>query len=237
MHEQRTVDAALALADQGLTATAIATQLAIPRATVSDWLAGRQPRAAYGPDRSCAVAHNFLGLPPAYVYLFGLWLGDGCLTMQTGRVPKLRLALDAKYPGIIAEARSAIEQVRGVAGGALLRPRNCVEVYSYWRHWPCFIPQHGPGKRHERHIALETWQNDLVARWPELLLRGLLHADGSRFMNTGTAWRAPRYAFKQVSADIRAIFCEARTRLGLRFTQTPHTVYVSRQADVAVLAS
>ncbi|HLJ04289.1 MAG TPA: hypothetical protein VKT31_12660 [Solirubrobacteraceae bacterium] len=149
-------------------------------------------------------------------------------------MPKLRIALDAKYPGIIAGARGAIQSVRGVAGGALAR-RGYIEVYSYWRHWPCVIPQHGPGKKHERRITLEPWQHELVARWPHELLRGLLHSDGCRFQNTGTGWSAPRYSFKQVSADIRDIFCVACERVGVRFTLARHTVYVSRVADVATL--
>jgi hypothetical protein len=38
-----------------------------------------------------------------------------------------------------------------------------------------------------------------------------------------------------VSADIRTTFREACDRLGLRWTEAPNTVYVSRKADVAVL--
>jgi hypothetical protein len=68
---------------------------------------------------------------------------------------------------------------------------------------------------------------------PEPLLRGLVHSDGCRFMNTGRAWRHPRYSFFNLSADIRAIFCWGCDLLGLRWTTAGHTVYVSRKADVA----
>jgi hypothetical protein len=76
-------------------------------------------------------------------------------------------------------------------------------VYSYWQHWPCLIPQHGPGKKHERQIT----------------------------------WSWPHYAFKQVSADIWAIFCHACDALGLHWTEATATIYVSRKADVATLDS
>ena len=62
-----------------------------------------------------------------------------------------------------------------------------------------------------------------------------LHSDGCRFMNTGTNRRNPRYSFSNRSRDIRGIFCDACARLGLRWTTSPHTVYVSRKADVARL--
>jgi hypothetical protein len=96
-------------------------------------------------------------------------------------------------------------------------------------------PQHGPGKKHDRPIVLAPWQVALVDRDPEQLLRGLIHSDGCRFINTGTSWRNPRYSFSNRSADIRGIFCNACARLGLRWSSSPHTVYVSRKADVAVL--
>jgi hypothetical protein len=68
------------------------------------------------------------------------------------------------------------------------------------------------------------------------LLRGLIHSDGCRFMNTGRGgWRHPRYAFSNRSAHIRGIFCMACQRLGLHWTRAPYTIYVSRKADVARL--
>jgi hypothetical protein len=113
--------------------------------------------------------------------------------------------------------------------------KGCVEVYAYWKAGPCLLPQHGPGRKHNRPIVLAPWQVALVDRHAEQLLRGLIHSDGCRFINTGTNWRHPRYSFSNRSADIRGIFCDACARLGLRWTTCPHTVYVSRKSDVARL--
>jgi len=119
----------------------------------------------------------------------------------------------------------------------LTRRYNDVEVSSFSKSWPCWLPQHGSGKKHHRSIALLMWQQELVDRWPEYLLRGLIHSDGCRFQNTGRGgWSHPRYSFSNLSADIKAIFCDACDRLGLRWTRAGSTtIYVSRKADVAVL--
>ena len=84
---------------------------------------------------------------------------------------------------------------------------------------------------------LTSWQLACVSHRPDLLLRGLLHSDGCRFTNTGRGgWSHPRYAFANVSPDIRAIFCAACELLGLRWTASGNkTIYVSRKDDVALL--
>jgi hypothetical protein len=67
-------------------------------------------------------------------------------------------------------------------------------------------------------------------------LRGLIHSDGCRFINTGSGgWRHPRYSFTNYSDDIRGIFTDACDLMGIRWTTAPNVVYVSRKADVALL--
>src|SRR5918996_4911880 len=50
-------------------------------------------------------------------------------------------------------------------------------------------------------------------------------------------WSYPRYAFSNLSPDIRQIFMDTCDLLGLRWTSSGRTVYVSRKADVEVLDS
>lgn len=230
MHSADTVTAALDLAGEGHPGTEIAQRLGIPRSTVRDWILGKVPRRAVVPNPD--------HLPDVYAYLLGLYLGDGCLSPTAKGVYKLRVFLDRKYPGIVDECADSIEAVRpGAKVGFATRPKNgAVEVYSYWKHWPALFPQHGPGKKHERRIVLAPWQRQRVDLDPDLLLRGLIHSDGCRFMNTGSkGWRHPRYSFSNRSADIRGIFCAACDRLGLHWTTAPYTVYVSRRDDVELL--
>jgi hypothetical protein len=167
-----------------------------------------------------------------------MYLGDGYLAAHPRGVYKLRVSLDPRYAGIIDECGSAI---RAVLPGSRVSRQDLsgdwghwVEIGAYSRAWPCLFPQHGPGKKHERPIALSDWQQRIVAAAPGRLLRGLIHSDVCRFMNTGRGgWRNPRYSFSNYSDDIRGIFCATCDLLELRWTAAPNTIYVSRKIDVA----
>jgi hypothetical protein len=256
MHSQSKVAEVLALRETGLGARRIAKKTGLPLATVRDWLAGRLPHHSrpLDPDlpvlpschRCGAPAHRCSDLPPEYVYLLGLYLGDGCISSHPRGVFRLRIFLDLRYPTIIEDAATAI---------AVVVPRNKVhrlnrwgnykqsdepsnvEVSAFSKVWPCLFPQHGPGRKHNRPIFLARWQARLVARWPHQLLRGLIHSDGCRFQNTGRGgWSWPRYAFSNKSDGIRDIFCDACDEFGVRWTRSgERTIYVSRKADVAKL--
>jgi hypothetical protein len=237
----------LELRREGLGARRIAARTGLPVGTVRDWLAGRVPRRARpGGTSQCPACghpeHRFGELPSAYCYLLGLYLGDGCISAGPREVYRLRINLDLAYPGIIDECE---EGIRAVVPRSrtyrLLRKSNytedpdpsLVEVSAYSRAWPCLFPQHGPGRKHERTIELVGWQEALVRLHAQSLLRGLIHSDGCRFINTGRGgWTCPRYVFNNKSDDIRRIFAEACAMLGLRNTFTPRAVYVSRKADV-----
>lgn len=227
------------LRQDGLNCCEIARRVAIPRRTVQDWVSGRLPQHRAVPEGCphCGhPAHDFETSPAQYAYLLGMYLGDGCLSLAHRDVYRLRVVLDSRYPAIIAECASAISAVMPRNRVHLLKRRGerCVEVSSWSKAWPCLFPQHGPGKKHMRTIELADWQTCLVTRDPELLLRGLIHSDGCRFQNTGRNWSHPRYAFSNVSADIKRIFCEACELLGLHWTAAgKKTIYVSRVADVA----
>ncbi len=136
-----------------------------------------------------------------------------------------------RYPAIVAECETAMRAIvpsNRVARN--LRECNCYEVSAYSKSWPRLLPQHGSGKKHERKIVLANWQQELIDLSPELLLRGLIHSDGCRFINTGRGeWRCPRYSFSNLSADIKRIFCDACDRLDIHWTTAPPTtIYVSQ---------
>ncbi|HLY50692.1 MAG TPA: hypothetical protein VKR21_16000 [Solirubrobacteraceae bacterium] len=172
------------------------------------------------------------------MYLLGLYLGDGSIASHPRGVFRLRITLDIAYPGIIDSACCAAREVtRGHVSAKRRTVQNCVDVSSYWKAWPCLLPQHGPGKKKDRRIWLADWQQKLVEQHPHQLLRGLIHSDGHRFINTGRGtWSCPRYGFTQVSDDIRGIFCQACDLMGLRWTRAgQRTIYISRKSDVALL--
>lgn len=255
MHSRATVLEALRLRDEhGLGARRVARLLGVSVGAVRDWHAGRVPRHSHqslaaGPGRGACEEcghdeHRFGALPRDYVYLLGLYLGDGTISPHRRGVHRLRIFLDRKYPAIIDECAEAMATtMRASRVDRLLTPSNCYQVSSYSRSWPCLFPQHGPGMKHARRIWLVEWQRRLAQRWPEALLRGMIQSDGCRFQNnrgSSCTWSAPRYAFTNRSTDITSIFCTACDLLGLRWTaafpsdeRAAVSIYVSRKAEVA----
>jgi hypothetical protein len=163
--------------------------------------------------------HRFAELPPVYVYLLGMYLGDGYIAAHARGVYALRFSLDLRYPEIIEECAAAIREIAPANRVGFVSRHTWIELYCWSKGWPRLFPQHGLGKKHERAIVLVPWQQELVDRWPEQLIRGLIHSDGCRFQNTGRGgWSWPRYAFSNRSADIRSIFCRSCERMGLHWT-------------------
>ena len=243
MHPAERVIEARALRDRGATASAIGSELGVPRSTVREWLSGRRSGAPTC-DRCGAGSHDLDRLSAAYAYLLGLYLGDGCISEHARSVYRLRIHLDLRYPLIIDACEAAIHEVLPKPKVGRMKCRgnyvdnpdfSHVEVSCYSKSWPCLLPQHGPGRKHQRLIELADWQWRLVEKDPELLLKGLIHSDGCRFINSGKNWSCPRYSFSNRSHDIRYIFCGACDLVGVHYTFAPHTVYVSRMADVARL--
>lgn len=114
MHASDVIEEALELSRVGLPATTIAKRVGVPRSTVRDWLNGNVPRARTSEPgcRVCGGApHAFDELPPEYVYLLGLYLGDGCISEHHRGVFRLRIMLDAIYPLILHEAEAAMRLV------------------------------------------------------------------------------------------------------------------------------
>ena len=144
----------------GMNDCSIARQTGIPRRTVWDWRYCRSLIRARGPSAAsaCGIDHDFSALPTApYGYLLGLYLGDGCIS-RSGRVWRLRIVLDAKYPQIIARCREAIDALMpGQRAATLRRSAHCIEVSLYSKHWPCLLPQHGPGKKHHENRWRRRW--------------------------------------------------------------------------------
>jgi hypothetical protein len=191
-------------------------------------------------------------LRQAYAYGLGLYLGDGSID-KTPRVYRLRVALDAKYPGIIQECVKALETLLpdnkiGVAKQYFQGRLSCVHVTSYYKFWPAFFPQHGEGLKHLRRIELELWQQEIVDAYPLLFWKGLYHSDGSRYSNVVNGTDYPRYQFSNLSADIIQMFCNTCDKLGLYWTTKKYKskliehgaeyigdIYISKRKDVAFL--
>jgi hypothetical protein len=242
---------ALSLAADGMSDSQIERQIGIPAHTVRTYRR-RPPRRARrlrDGEGWCArcgqAAHDFASLDPsAYSYLLGSYLGDGCLGGRR-RSLQLRIACDAQYPGLIDEISATIEAVRG-RRPALAGPKNgCITVVSGWTQWACYLPQHGPGRKHDRVIELAPWQAKHVSRSPKAFLRGLIHSDGCRCMNrfqtrlpSGrlATYEYPRYFFSNRSPDILGLFADTCDLLGIRWSQSNHrNISIADRKSVARL--
>jgi hypothetical protein len=220
---------AVRLIEAGIDDRSIARRTGIPRETVRTWRSGRVPeraRRALAGISSCntcgQLEHDYEGLATdAYAYLLGMYLGDGCLFVSRRGVCLLRISLDAAYPGIVEKAREAIAAIRGGRLPHVARQKTCacMVITSYWKAWPCLLPQHGPGRKHHRRIELVDWQRKIVEAAPEAFLRALIHTDGWRGINRvrvkGRDYEYPRYQFSNRSPDIRGLFTETCDHLGV----------------------
>jgi hypothetical protein len=231
--------AALALAEDGLTTAAISRRLCVSRAAVSEWLGS--PERALAPRNSsrcfaCTAAP--CPYPDTYAYLLGQYLGDGYLVTSI-RVPKLRIACSDAYPAIAAEVDAAMLRVSGNRPGAVAGV-GCSDRYTYWMHWPCLLPQHGPGMKHSRPIVRADWQRAIVDEHPWSLIRGLIQSDGCRTTNRvvvhGVAYAYPRYFFSNESRDILQIMGDALDRVAVawRFNR-PNCISIAKRDAVALM--
>jgi hypothetical protein len=174
--------------------------------------------------------------------LLGLYLGDGCLLRHRRGVYRLNITLDAAHPAIAAEGEAAISLVMPASKVSLRRsPRyRMLELNSYSTHWTHLFPQHGPGAKHKRAIAIEGWQQHIVKRHPGRLLRGLIHSDGCRVANRiqhpKKTYTYPRYFFSNRSRDIQRVFCDACDQLEIAWRQDgPWNISVARREAVAIM--
>jgi hypothetical protein len=182
----------------------------------------------------------------SYAYLLGIYLGDGHLA-GNGRSWQLVVSLDAAHEEIIEECRGAMLLTLPSRAPRLRAHASdrCVRVASMAKAWHELLPQHGPGRKHERAIVLAPWQREIVERETWQFVRGLIHSDGCRTVNRfktklPSGWVAeyayPRYFFSNLSGDIRGLFCDACDRLGLRWTQPNHrNISISHRASVRLL--
>ncbi|MET7361383.1 helix-turn-helix domain-containing protein [Streptomyces sp. NPDC005562] len=240
---------AVTLMRQGIPNRVVAERLNIPRGTIGWWRSeDRKARGeTYEQPTDCPQCTGRELDETAYAYLLGLYLGDGHIIAKR-KQHHLSIFCNAEQTGLIAAAEEAMRQVMPLPSVATRYKQGCTEVKSFSKHWPCLFPQHGPGRKHERKIALEPWQQEIVDAHPWDFIRGLIHSDGCRITNWTTRlvsgvrkrYEYPRYFFTNKSDDIRDLFTRALDALGVGWTHctrhgNPFNISVARKADVALM--
>ncbi|MGW3915102.1 transcriptional regulator [Streptomyces sp. NPDC005070] len=250
MYDMGTRKRALALLAQGRSLNSVSNETGISRAAIRSWrtrvepLDGNRsqpcPRCRATPEKPDELA--------AYAYLLGLYLGDGCISHLRRGVHFLRIVCADAWPGLIGACAEAMQLIRPDNKVFRVQRQGCQNVTCYSKHWPCLLPQHGPGKKHERPIVLEDWQQEIVDDHPWEFIRGLIHSDGCRITNWTTRvvagelkrYEYPRYFFTNVSDDIRQLFTGTLDTLGVDWTHctrhgNPYNISVARKASVALM--
>jgi hypothetical protein len=173
-----------------------------------------------------------------YSFVLGLYLGDGCISAAR-RTFRMRISLDARHPRVIDDAQAVLE--RGFVGNRIGRVRAddgaTVVLSVYSSHLPCLLPQHGPGQKHQRTIALEPWQRDLVRSAPFQFLRGCIWSDGCMFINRTGPYEYLTADFCNSSADIRTLFTSACEEAGLDYRANRDRVRINRRPSVRRLVA
>ncbi|MFE1859687.1 transcriptional regulator [Streptomyces anandii] len=243
MYELSTRERALSLVAQGRSLNSVSRETGISRAAIRSWQDRLEPLPRMAPRVPGPPSDD-----RAYAYLLGLYLGDGCISAHPRSGYYLRIACADTWPGLMRLCREAITRVYPGAGVCAVRKQGCAMVTSYSPHWPCLFPQHGPGRKHERRIVLESWQQEIVDAHPWDLVRGLIHSDGCRITNWTTRlvggerkrYEYPRYFFTNVSDDIRRLYTDTLDQLGVGWTHctrhgNPYNISVARKASVALM--
>jgi hypothetical protein len=235
VYDQATVAQALALIRQGFSDREVARRMKVHHTTIGAWRLGRTPQRQPSPCHVCAGRSSSLP-EPAYAYLLGLYLGDGCIS-ATRRSYKMRIVLDRSYPSIVSACTSALEALcPGKTAWIGPHGKGASAVVMYWNHWPCLFPQHGPGRKHERTIRLVPWQQAIIADNHRSLIRGLIHSDGCRVVATDRGVLSVRYHFSNLSEDIKRIYCDSLDAVGIHWTRpSDKDIAVYRKASVAIM--
>jgi hypothetical protein len=246
MHDRAVRLHALELIEQGHSLRSLSASLGIPRATLRDWR-DRPWTAQRVPCPRCDAPVSLPAPADSYAYLLGLYLGDGCISVAGDRckgVWALRILCADAWPGLLGECQRAMRAVRPDNVVYVRQQQGCSEVRMCSKHWPCLFPQHGPGRKHDRVIALASWQREIVSQHSGEFVRGLFHSDGCRITNRVSrpvaqgerVYEYPRYLFVNRSVDILGLCGEALDRLGVawRFCK-PTTISVAKRDAVARL--
>jgi len=233
MHSAETHTVALALSAAGHDDAQVGRRLGIPRRTVRDWRTGTA-RARPACLRCWQPTRPVVMTPADYAELLGLYLGDGHIT-DMPRTQRLRIFLDARHPGIVADARALLARtLPGNRVHVMIRAGTMAVVSTHHRHLACLLPQHGPGKKHERRIVLEAWQRAHVHASPWAFLRGCIRSDGCTFLNRTGPYTYVSYEFRNRSPGIRDAFVEACELVGVQYRINDDRVRICRRSSVAL---
>jgi DNA-binding transcriptional regulator WhiA len=122
----------------------------------------------------------------ALAYVVGLAIGDGNLSNPNGRAVRLRITCDSKYPKLMKNATSAIQQILPRNKVSLvIRNDRCIDISCYSNKWENWLGwQALGGSKYKQQVIIPEWifESDNLTK---LCLKGLFETDGSIYSDRG----------------------------------------------------
>jgi len=120
-------------------------------------------------------------------YIIGVALGDGNLSCPNGRAIRLRITCDIKYPGIITEIVTALQQTFPKNKVSVITDKKgaCIDVSVYSNKLDHIMPwKVGCGSKIQQQAHVPDW---IIGdtNFTKACLKGLLQTDGSIYKDRG----------------------------------------------------
>lgn len=174
-------------------------------------------------------------------YIVGVALGDGNLSNPNGRAVRLRITCDARYPEIADIIAKSLKKLLPKNKVAIVRVPNVdtyfnISVYSNrlkeWMPWEV-----GGGSKLSQCACVPEWIK-VNPRYTCACVRGLLHTDGSMYMDRGYQMVNFTNSTESLAKDVYAMLLTLGFKPTMAHTPSPsgHTKYTVRVArDVPTL--
>lgn len=173
--------------------------------------------------------------PSEYSYLFGLYLGDGCVEYVKGNFHVLSIHQDSKYINLINKHKESIINIFGKPPYIFNRG-NCTIIRVGGSHVKFLFPKFGVGMKHLNKITLPKILLDNIDYLN--LMKGLFQADGSYYLDR----HAKKYCFNFVNKSLDIIeifkFCLDKLSIGCTIYKRKSDIYclsVRRKSEVSKL--
>lgn len=147
-----------------------------------------------------------------YSYIYGLYLGDGCVHRHKKGVYALTISLDSKYMELINVVRNSLSEFSGNKVRSYLRG-NYYNLSIYGKHICDIFIKYGVGKKNENYVFLPDILIKNICH--KSMLRGLFHSDGSYYYDKHN--KKYFYNFTNKSKHITDIFIMCLSNLEIKY--------------------
>ena len=118
-------------------------------------------------------------------YIIGLALGDGNLSNQNGRAPRLRISCDKKYPILLNRVSASLTKLLPDNKVHIINRKGCFDVSCYSNYLPTILGwKPKGGSKYIQKTTIPSWIRE-NPKHLKACLRGLIETDGSVYIDRG----------------------------------------------------